>query len=368
MDHAPTPFLEKPSSSNLNILKLVEEKEYLKKFNKKEIKITLGLSSDFINILIKEGINTFNGQFNLKEMQSKDKYFRMFDTIEEAYKEFLTIFNENQFNIKIEENNLILNVEIEHSHKKNVISFILENSQIKKEDLIKSLYSLANNYIQENHGLKQDINNLRDKINRMEVKINSIENKIDQLLSFKKDKKEEKNDIFENVLMQSQIIENKIQISLLKSWLPFNNKNNLKCKLIYDAQRDGDKASTFHKLCDNKNSTLTIISTSDNKKIGGFLSKSFGSNKGFINDNDAFLFSLNYNEKYISLNKGKNYEDRDECGPIFGYYCIYIVDNFFTNHSNYYQPYTCRYDFGKRSNNIEHNFIVINLEVYEIFQ
>ena len=59
-------------------------------------------------------------------------------------------------------------------------------------------------------------------------------------------------------------------------------------------------------MCDNKESTLTIISTSDNKRIGGYLSKSFGGNKGIIKDTNVFLFSLNYNEKYPSLDKGKN--------------------------------------------------------------
>ena len=66
----------------------------------------------------------------------------MFDIIEEAYKEILSTFNNNLYNIKIEENNLILNIEIEISHKKNIIPFIFQKSEIKKDDLIKSLYTL----------------------------------------------------------------------------------------------------------------------------------------------------------------------------------------------------------------------------------
>ena len=229
----------------------------------------------------------------------------MFHIIEEAYKELLPSFNENQYNIKTQENNLVLNIEIEYNHKKNIIPFILEKSEIKEEELIKSLYTLANNYIKENNGLKEDINNLNKKVNKIEEKMNSIENKIDIILNYIDiNNKEEK--AFENELIKSNIIENKEKISLLKSWLPFSDKKNLQCKLIYDARRDGDKASIFHSLCDNKPSTLTIISTSDNKKIGGFLSKPFGGNKGSITDNNAFLFSLNYNEQYPSLNKGKN--------------------------------------------------------------
>ena len=48
------------------------------------------------------------------------------------------------------------------------------------------------------------------------------------------------------------------------------------------------------------------------------MSKPFGGNKDFIADSNAFVFSLNYNEKYPSLNKGNNYEDKEDYGPIFG--------------------------------------------------
>ena len=133
---------------------------------------------------------------------------------------------------------------------------------------------MANNYIKENNGLKKDITNLNNKVNKIQEKMSSFENKlenkivsiekkIDILIDYiEKTKKEEeikekmekeKNLFnFENVLEKSKIIENKSQIASIKSWLPFLNKNNLKCKLIYDAKRDGDKASTFHSLCDHK--------------------------------------------------------------------------------------------------------------------
>ena len=175
-------------------------------------------------------------------------------------------------------------------------------------------------------------------------------------------------ELFENILKRSKIIENEEQIKKLKSWLPYLNKDNIKCKLIYDAKRDGDKAETFHSLCDNKGATLIIISTSDKKKIGGFLSVPFGRNKGFISDKDAFLFSLNYNEKYPSLNQGNNYEDKEDKGPIFGSVCIYISNCFLSSEENYYDAYTCRYDFGKRNKSKNFYFTVLDLEVYQIIE
>ncbi len=362
---APSPFTLKPTLND-NKIKLI--KEYSKKGNneKEDKKITLGIINDSFQIYIKEGITIYKGLFNLKDLQEKDKYFRMFDTIEEAYNEILPSFNENQYNIINEGNNMILNIEIEHSHKKNTISFVLEKNKINKEDLIESLYNLTNKYIKENNGLKGDILILSNKIDNLDKKINSIESKIDLIINNIKNKEEKKEKEFENVLKNSKILSTKHQINLLKSWLPFKNKIN--CKLIYDAKRDGDSARVFHSLCDNKENTLTIISTSDNKIIGGFLSQSFGVNKGDISDNNSFLFSLNYNEKYPSLNEGKNFVYNKNEGPIFGYYCIYIKDNCLSSNKNYYESYTTRYDFGNRNSSKEHYFKVNELEIYQIYE
>ena len=359
----------------------IKEMHLLKDFSKKEkdhleeFKITIGIINNSIKIIIKEGINIFNGKFNLNDLQLKDKYFKRFDNIEEAYKEILSTFNDNLYNIILEENNVVLNVEIEINNKKKIIPFLLQKSEIKNEDLIKSLYIIVNNYIKENNGLKEDIKKLNNKVNQMEHKFNSIENKIGRIINYINEKKEKEKisekkllNNFENVLGQSKIIENKEQISLIKNWLPYQNKNKINCKLIYDAKRDGDSASTFHSLCDYKGSTLTIISTSDNKKIGGFLSKSFGGNQDYISDNNAFLFSLNYNQKYPSLNQGNNYQDLKFQGPIFGSTSIYIENNFLSSNRNRYCSYTKRYDFGRRNNDKDFYFKVINLEIYQIYE
>ena len=239
------------------------------------------------------------------------------------------------------------------------------------EDNNKSL-SLINNCIDIENNIKYitEINNNVTKYTSTDIKL-IFDSESEKLLNEIKDfgkiiNINDKNESFENVLKNSKIIENEEQIKMLKEWLPYNNKNNIKCKLLYDAKRDGDDVSIFHSKCDNKGPTLTFISTSDNKKIGGFLSKSFGGNQGNISDNNAFLFSLNYNEKYPSLNQAYNYDDSDKLGPKFGNTCIIIKDKFLNNKNSYYHPYTCRYDFAKRNNNTVFHFKTLDLEVYQI--
>ena len=237
------------------------------------------------------------------------------------------------------------------------------------DDKNKSLFFISNCInIENNIKYMSDIKNNITKLTDVDIKITFMSENELLLNTIKNFGKVMHFNIglFENILKKSKIIENKEQIKLLKEWLPYKNKDELKCKLIYDAKKDGDDVAKFHSLCDNKGPTLTIISTSDNKKIGGFLSTSFNGNKGNINDNNAFLFSLNYNEKYPSLNKSLNYQDKKEYGPIFGNTCIEIKDKFFSNRNNYYESYTSRYDFGKRHNNIIVHFFVLELEIYQI--
>ena len=257
----------------------------------------------------------------------------------------------NQIKLNLEEGKMI-----EHDWEDNnkCISFI--NNCINIENNI--------NYINEINKEVQNYNSLE-----INLKFNSDNEKIlNEIKNFGEIKRINNlnKESLEYILSQSKIIENKEQIKLIKEWLPYNNKEEIKCKLIYDAKKDGDDIATFHTLCDNKGATLTIISTSDNKKIGGFLSKSFGGNKGFIEDNDAFLFSLNYNEKFPSLKQGCHYKDKNDKGLIFGNICIEIADKCLNNKNSYYHPYTCRYNFGKRNNNSNFNFSVVELEIYQI--
>ena len=279
------------------------------------------------------------------------------------------IFNKLYFNESIIKKGEKLTNQIKINLNKGKIIDNEWNDNSKLNSLIYGCINVENNI--------KDINEINDKIQKgkspdTEVRFISddeINKFIEMIKSFGKIiciNKNNNEDLFGNILKESNIIKNGEQIVMLKSWLPYLKKDIIKCKLIYDAKRDGDKAENFHSLCDNKESTLTIISTSDNQIIGGFLSKSFGGNKGWISDKDAFLFSLNYNEKYPSLNQGCNYKDQKDKGPIFGNVCIYISDNFLIRKDNYYKSYTCRYDFGQRSKEKCSHFTVLDLEVYQI--
>ena len=54
--------------------------------------------------------------------------------------------------------------------------------------------------------------------------------------------------------------------------------------MIYKATVDGFKGSDFHRKCDNKGKTLTLIKTTKGYIFGGFTSESWGGNSGYKSD------------------------------------------------------------------------------------
>ena len=318
------------------------------------IKIIIGIMDKAIKIIAKDELDVYKGHIDLYTLQEKDRYFKMYDKIEDAYEDILTSFSKDKYELIKEENHLVVNIEIEVNFKKSIISIILDKKEIQSEDLTKSLYRLASKYIKENNGLKNEILELKDKINSMEEKLNFLYEHI------------KKKEGYSDTVFKKSKLFNEKQIEIIQNWI--SPKKYFKCKLIYDAKEKGDKVSTYHSLCDNKGPTLTIFTTSDNLTLGGYLSVSFNENSGWIHDEKAFLFSLNPNEKYSSIDSTYTFYGGKDRGPTFGGYNIEIYDNFFSNERNKYNMNRVTFDFNKKhKNSKDHYFKVIDLQVYQIY-
>ena len=68
---------------------------------------------DSIKIIARENIDLYKGHFNLNNLQEKDRYFKMYDKIEDAYDDIITSFSKNNYELIKEGNHLIINLEIE---------------------------------------------------------------------------------------------------------------------------------------------------------------------------------------------------------------------------------------------------------------
>ena len=131
--------------------------------------------------------------------------------------------------------------------------------------------------------------------------------------------------------------------------------------LIFDTLRDGDRASTFHSMCDNKLNTLIVINI-NGRLIGGFTKLSWDGNGIWKEDREAFLFSVELG-KVIPIDKG--FGNAIYCsnrhGPIFGSgYDLRITDSCTSNKYNYVD----KKNYGTLDESLDGKFYLTGGEAY----
>ena len=62
--------------------------------------------------------------------------------------------------------------------------------------------------------------------------------------------------------------------------------------LLYRASRDGFSSESFHKFCNGKSNTLTLIKSANLRVFGGFTGAPWSESDGFKKDPYAFIFTL----------------------------------------------------------------------------
>ncbi|KAG9288829.1 hypothetical protein G9A89_001153 [Geosiphon pyriformis] len=177
---------------------------------------------------------------------------------------------------------------------------------------------------------------------------------------------------FDSKLLQSH------NIKQLDHWIQGKDKNTpLKdqleneFKLLLRGSRDGFSPNDFHRLCDNKGATVTVIKVKGTGQlIGGYNPESWHSRWDWIDGKESFIFSLGDGKaqnaklsKFISKNGPfchKNY------GPEFGSHSI-------RTYSSNFQSIPCS---CKKETNYEHvimpgsenTTVEFFFDEYEVFQ
>ncbi|XP_078309352.1 interferon-induced protein 44-like [Crassostrea virginica] len=169
-------------------------------------------------------------------------------------------------------------------------------------------------------------------------------------------------------------------------------------RLLYKISRDGCSAQTFHQKCDGQGPTVTVLYNTSKTIFGGYLSQSWNSNGGYINDNRAFVFRMQYNgssspkkfpiiqAELDRMNKSRHKisvkKERKcyagfgsiDCGPSFGNGDIKTFSGQIKRTRNYFDlngSVSCLGDsytlHGENSNSITNdNLQVSDLEVYRV--
>ena len=67
---------------------------------------------------------------------------------------------------------------------------------------------------------------------------------------------------------------------------------HMKLKLLYSTAVADFNSMSFHRLCNGKGPTLTVVKSSNGKRFGGYASVSWENRQQYVRDDNAFLFSL----------------------------------------------------------------------------
>ena len=96
-------------------------------------------------------------------------------------------------------------------------------------------------------------------------------------------------------------------IRIIKEKIDDYKYANIKTKLVYDANRDGQNYSNCHSKCNNVPNTISLITTNNDKKFWLFRSIQINGSGPWSSDNKAF---------FISFDKEKIYKMKRETSAI----------------------------------------------------
>ena len=344
----------------------------------KKLKITVTELSKYNNI--------YEAKFDHEELIAIDKFFGLYDKIEDVVREMDNLFTKNCISISMDmAHSVIFEIQISINSKPRLIRLKLTKRGNEQTEALNNLCNLVNQQTKKLDLLQQENLLLKEKVGKLNEKLDNLKNNPELLVGgdsqFKQAKvkggankkggkpnqteeinenenedeanptKENKpqkkidNSVFsiDRIKSESLIIRDmkdldfiikKINLMYVEHDKKFQNMN-----LIYSASEDGDACTIFHSMCDGISPLLIFIKTNRGIRFGGFTSVPYECTttyKGKVDDM-AFIFSLD-KKKVYEVEKGakaiccyKNY------GPVFyGYeYCnIYLIGNFLNVEGN----------------------------------
>ena len=147
-------------------------------------------------------------------------------------------------------------------------------------------------------------------------------------------------------------------------------------RLLYRATIDGEDSSTFHKLCDNIENTISLVKTGGHRRFGGFTTQTWNQVSSYTKtDQHAFVFSLDKLKIYPYTNNGRAIRCDNNYLPTFGVgtcdFRLYSKPisnvNLYTNQTSGDRSYNYSGDTNALSEDGKGNCIkTIEVEVYQV--
>ncbi len=174
--------------------------------------------------------------------------------------------------------------------------------------------------------------------------------------------------------IESTVISSKVDNEKITEWLASAGKTS-EPKLLYRASRDGWDASDFHRMCDGKGATVTVVKSSDGYIFGGYTDVAWEQNGVWKSSAESFLFSLKDHEgvgpvkmPIKSHMTGDAVYHDSNYGPFFGDGDLDVASNANSNTSSYSNV---GYTYQLPSNTNDPHFLTgsrnFTVSEYEVF-
>ena len=359
-------------------------------FKKNDIYTEISNEDDALVFSIKNELGEFKEKFKMPQLIEINKWFSLFDSINEILIDIQSFVESNEYEIKKKNEYFNIILKVSKNESKYVIISIKEKT-LNKDELLNSLFvsiseiknklnkSSSINSPNENNQIMEKINKLENemkifktvienKFTEYESRMNFLEENFIKLKLSNEEKINSYQELYEKKLKDlEKIIQNKnenlkkkeqqalklnkkdlkikkelsIQINLNNSIIESNKEwdfiyeniskeKKLSNQLLYKSKIDGDECSIFHKKCDNIPNTVVLIKTKSGKKLGGFTSQIWEQSPyTWKNDDKSFLFCLNNFNVFKCVNYNRAILSYSFLGPTFGYgYDLYVPEKF----------------------------------------
>ena len=347
--------------------------------------------------------------YTLEDLKNINKYFRIFDNINEVFPIIKEIFEDKNASLNIEKNKMFLILKINKIGKgEELISLEMKENSLPLEDICENLWEeikiLKNKVIEQENEIKllkekkcEECNNLHKEIILLKNENEKRDKIINELINWKKSKKEKKksekkviNKNIENKInnkfitpkngilsinkIDSKIVDGMPEINFIYEQLKkkeYFKYKNISFELIFRATRDGYLAKNLHEKVDGIDNTIIIIKTSKGMKFGGYISYFWSSDDQWVSDDEeCFVFSISLKKIYYPVKGNIKYYFYKDYGPNFSVFGI--ENNLFektsintqtAKHANcFFSGFTTDYELSGG----EKEFQVKELEIFEI--
>ena len=316
------------------IVKIKErDNPYTLRFSVESSNLVVNVSEDETVPMI-----NYSSKYSLSELGKVNRYFRMFESLEELIPELKNLCDEKKVTIQKNKGSVILTLNVPLKNQ-NEAHLTIPQAEMEPKQVIADLCST--------------VNELKKKIKTMEI-------------SYIPEEKLEKNLKSKEIFLDEE--EKKMVYNWILKTMKSEQGKNVQTTLLYKMSAHGNSSSNFHNYCNSKGPTLSLIRTTKGYRFGGYTSVSWGSRGSCVGDPNAFIFSLEFKEKYIS-NDGENaiYDD-GSYGPSFGSGNDFRIANQCNNNYNSICNYPYNY-YGTRARGLTggvYQFKVSEIEVYKI--